>query len=305
MATLSYSAKFLLIYVYLVCGVVSCSRPSENHRELNARLMESVRNWDVESAQRLLRKGADLRGGARDEWTPLVVAANNGDIRMVKMLLKFGPDAADKNNATFWAAAGGIAIIVSSKEALSASPYNISPSSSGAPSIPEASIEDPSSSNTSIVRLLLENGVAVDARRYDGATPLICAAAHGRVGAVKLLLEKGAGLEASDNYGMTPLLAAAFENAVIDMPDTFETVRLLLGKGANIHVSNKDGNTVLMGAARKGNIRNMKLLLDYGADARARNDKGETAMTFAERPEVVSLLMKALVKQQHRNLKSN
>jgi ankyrin repeat protein len=60
------------------------------------------------------------------------------------------------------------------------------------------------------VKLLLEKGVELESKNYEGRTPLSMAAAFGREAVVKLLVEKGAELESRDSkYGQTPLSWAA------------------------------------------------------------------------------------------------
>jgi Ankyrin repeats (3 copies) len=56
--------------------------------------------------------------------------------------------------------------------------------------------------------LLLDRGVAVDARDQAGRTPLMLAVAQGRLEVVRLLLQRGADPNAADNMGQTPLQQA-------------------------------------------------------------------------------------------------
>jgi ankyrin repeat protein len=107
------------------------------------------------------------------------------------------------------------------------------------------------------------------------------AAEHGQSGVVRALLEKGADVEARDKYGFTALIGAACECAVIDMPETLESMRLLLGKGANINAKNKTGTTALMAAASAGRTANIQLLLDKGANIEAKDSHGDTALLLS------------------------
>ena len=54
---------------------------------------------------------------------------------------------------------------------------------------------------TEVVQLLIENGVDVNIKSGDGATPLHSAAFLGRVDVAKLLLENGADIKARNNDG--------------------------------------------------------------------------------------------------------
>jgi Ankyrin repeats (3 copies) len=60
--------------------------------------------------------------------------------------------------------------------------------------------------------LLLDQGVAVDARDADGRTPLMLAVAQGRLEVVRLLLARGADPNAADKSGRTPLQQARAGN---------------------------------------------------------------------------------------------
>ena len=60
--------------------------------------------------------------------------------------------------------------------------------------------------------LLLDQGVAVDARDADGRTPLMLAVAQGRLEIVRLLLARGADPNAVDNAGHRPLQQAREKN---------------------------------------------------------------------------------------------
>ena len=64
-----------------------------------------------------------------------------------------------------------------------------------------------------IIKLLLENGAALNAKNRDGATALMSASANGYMEVVKFLLEQGIDINARDNGGMSALrFAVANEN---------------------------------------------------------------------------------------------
>jgi hypothetical protein len=98
------------------------------------------------------------------------------------------------------------------------------------------------------VKVLLDQGLAVDTKfRYD-RTPLSFAADRGHVEVAKLLLERGANPKSADTfYGMTPLTAAASKGHT-------EIVRLLMAKGATFDavsflVTAREGNADIIGLA--------------------------------------------------------
>ena len=63
-----------------------------------------------------------------------------------------------------------------------------------------------------------------------------------------------------------------------------------LKAGADVNIIGSEGFTVLMLAALFNSPEVVSLLLKAGAYVNARNDKGETALTYAGDPEVISIL---------------
>jgi ankyrin repeat protein len=56
--------------------------------------------------------------------------------------------------------------------------------------------------------LLSAPGIDIDAKKPDGATALIVAAANGKKDVVKALIDKGADVNITDNHGRTPMMIA-------------------------------------------------------------------------------------------------
>jgi ankyrin repeat protein len=124
--------------------------------------------------------------------------------------------------------------------------------------------------NAQAVAYLLKAGAtadAVNAGTGSSLTPLGQAAKMGSVKIVKLLLDHGAAMEAQDNDGYTPLQRAVRSGQ-------FEVVEELLRRGASLkHPRAEDIpllNRLLLQAAGNGNVRDMRILLDCGAEIEAR-----------------------------------
>ena len=127
-----------------------------------------------------------------------------------------------------------------------------------------------------LVKFLLEKGANVDIADDGGTTALIEAAdEHGPeyTAIVKLLIDRGANVHAHAD-------AAIFGAARQADP---EVVRLLLAKGApvNARLKEYDNDTVLMEATSGGSAETVAMLIAAGADVKATNDKGETALMKA------------------------
>ncbi|KAL2840310.1 ankyrin repeat-containing domain protein [Aspergillus pseudoustus] len=128
-----------------------------------------------------------------------------------------------------------------------------------------------------ILQLLCDHGA--DPTRSRGgpgsATLLHPTAQNGHVEAMRLALRYGADLTARDTLGQTALHIAAACGHPAAMDVLFEEG----GVPVDIHASGS--MTPLMSAAIGGQERAAELLLDRGADARARNDTGFNALDLA------------------------
>ena len=88
-----------------------------------------------------------------------------------------------------------------------------------------------------------------------------------------------------DEKGMSPLVLATYLNDL-------DSTRALVEGGAEINQGGGVG-TALMGAAFKGHTDIVAFLLERGADPRASNQAGQTALDFARmggNPETIRLL---------------
>ena len=140
------------------------------------------------------------------------------------------------------------------------------------------------------VRLLLADGIDVNARRADGATALLWAAHRDDLEMVDPLLRAGADVNAADDHGVTPLERAA-ENASLAI------IERLLAAGADANAAQTSGLTPLMTAARTGSIDVVQALLTAGANTNATTTiTRSTALMWAvseRHPHVVDRLIDA------------
>jgi ankyrin repeat protein len=92
----------------------------------------------------------------------------------------------------------------------------------------------------------------------------------------KVLLEAGVDVNATNRYS-TPLTSAAYQ-------DNRDLVALLLAqRKININVQDVDGYTALMWASEHGSLDLVELLVSTGANPNLKNNRGETAISLAER----------------------
>ncbi len=252
----------------------SPSRDSTLHR--------AVRGGSASVVRLLLDAGADTAAqqGPRSE-TPLLLATAEGKAELVALLLQHSRaelgvcteddhglyplhEAARRGNANMvqLLLAAGADIDQQTKEGMT--PLHLCPES--------------------LVPRLLAAGADVNDRGRDGWTPLHCAVLRRDVGKVRALLKAGACAElpliACDEDGEAPYAPFA-----VVAPDGLEREQQVYG-----------GSTALHLAAAHASADILQLLLEYGADTRARDANGFTPLTVAAlegRLEQVRLLLAA------------
>lgn len=92
----------------------------------------------------------------------------------------------------------------------------------------------------------------------------------------QLLIQQGANVDAQTNSGDTALILAGWST------NNFDLVKLLVSKGANVNIANNNGDTPTIDAAYLGNLENLRLLLESGADKSLKNKRGKTALDLAK-----------------------
>ena len=131
-----------------------------------------------------------------------------------------------------------------------------------------------------IVQSLLRHGVGVDARAHANRTALLLASTSGHHDVVQCLLDHGADVNSQDDNHTTPLSWAAFCGYV-------DVARVLLEYNADVNSQDRDGRTPLHEAIfcsePTGDYpRVVRLLLEHGANASARNTEHLTPFQLAQ-----------------------
>ncbi len=116
--------------------------------------------------------------------------------------------------------------------------------------------------NCGIARLLIDNGVDVNAVNEDGVTAIRMAIFNGHQDLVQLLIENGADVCAADQDGVTAIQAAAMHNRT-------EIVRLLIENGADVNAAGKGGLTAMQIALSDNRKELMRVLVENGAEPTA------------------------------------
>ena len=179
--------------------------------------------------------------------TPLIIAAHNGHLYSVKILLinygadietrgtlKIGDEVSEGCTPLWAAAATGF---------------------------------------LDVVKLLIEQNADVDGRTLMGSTPLRVAAFMGHLDVVRCLVESGADVNAHSDCESSPLMAACYCGRL-------SVVTYLIKKGAFMDFQCKDGSTALHLAVQLGHLDIVSQLLTLGA-SQLPNNQGLTPLLYA------------------------
>jgi len=157
------------------------------------------------------------------------------------------------------------------------------------PLLLQALMEAASNGQSGRISAMIKEGVSVDSRDVNSATPLILAAAGGHIEVARLLIENNADVNAADSSGMTALMRAVQKEKI-------EIVQILIASGVDVQMKNNGGHTALMIAGGTGDAMCSQALIAAGADVNAKDNLGSTVLIRAAmggHQKVVELLLKA------------
>ncbi len=128
--------------------------------------------------------------------------------------------------------------------------------------------------DTGAMSRLLDSGIRPTITDDEDTPALMLATLFGDAAALELLLERGADPNQTDSAGATALMWA--------VPD-IQKVRLLIERGANVNArsSNLGRTPLLIAAGYPGTVNLLALLLANGADLRAKDAAGFSALAMA------------------------
>jgi len=203
----------------------------------------------------------------RRRKTPLSVAARNGNLTMVKLLLSNDAETDPEITDYGWG-----------------------------PPLGEAIREG----HTDVVKELIEAGADVNGITYSESSnrPIHVAAWQGRTDMIEILLNAGVDIDSRDgSTGETALMIGC-------MSGQLNVVEFALAKGADVNAVSSQGNSPLHNASRgffspmelrttENHIAIASVLIKNGANLLAKNEKGQTPQKRAQEndlPEVAALL---------------
>lgn len=273
----------------------------------------AARDGHLSTVRVLLDAGAVLEDRDPNDITPLLYAASNDRVEVARLLIERGADV----KAIDWYGRTALwcAIDVRNRD---------TPQPANGPGTDR-------DGNFALAQLLLDKGADPNARirempvvrthimplgslswvDFTGETPFIRASLAGDVKVMRLLMQHGADPRIATSGGTTALAAAAGVNWVV--AQTFdegqdallEAVRICFDAGVDVNAANSKGIRAIHGAANRGSDAIVRFLVEHGADIRAKDGEGRTALDWANgvflathpavpRPSTVALLQKLL-----------
>ena len=219
--------------------------------------------------------------------TPLIIAAYNGHLNSVKILLGYGADIEARGTLTkedqvvegctaLWAAAATdhldvVKLLIERNADIEARGTLTKEDQviGGCTPLWAAA----ATGHLDVVKLLIERNADVDGRTSTDSTPLRVAAHDGHLDVVRCLVERGADVNARNQYKGTPIMAACdYGHSSI--------ITYLINKGAFVDLQAKDGRTALHIAVEGGHLEIVSQLLALGA-SQLPNNQGLTPLLHA------------------------
>ena len=166
-----------------------------------------------------------------DLATPLIVAARDGNLYFVKVLLRYGANIEARGTINI------DGLVVEDCTALWVAAAK---------------------GHFDVVRFLIEQNAEVDGRTSSNSTPLRAAAFDGHLDIVRCLVENGADVNARNNFNSTPLMVTCYKGHL-------DVASYLVKHGANINLHDNKGSSCLHRASEGGHVQLACELLALGA----------------------------------------
>ena len=234
----------------------------------------AAKSGSVLVAEVLLDHGVDLEVTTYFGESPLVIAAQRGDLRfaVVQFLAQKGSNVNARDRFGMTPLINAKAIDYRGVKSLSLIKALLDRGSSvnsvddfGRSVLHQMSFSQ--NATEELYDLLLQHEADLNISDKNGETPLHFAASHGNTRCIEWLIEQGADVGALDRKNRTPLHSAAYKGG---------SVELLIQHGADIHLTDSNGWLPLHFAVAGEQRMAFEVLLQNGSDITAVDNKGRT-----------------------------
>jgi len=230
---------------------------------------------------------SDIDGLCENGMTPLGLAASQGNIYLVRLLLFFGanaagPDKVKRSPLQLAAKTGRSGFSADKRDIIELLILNGANINGGDPTPLQVALT--SGSEDMAIRLI-ERGANFNHMGPDGTSIIHLTATAGCKAALTLLLEKKVDPNLKDKGGF-----AVIHYAVVAGGEA--VVRLLLENGADPDLSDSTGRTAMHWAVERGVEAVVRLLLEKGANLNTKDKDGRSVGYFAKGEEAVERLLK-------------
>jgi ankyrin repeat protein len=240
------------------------------------RLVEAVRNKDVNAVRRLLKERVDVNIPRGDGSTALAWAAHWDDLETAELLIRAGANvnaASDSGATALWEACNNASAAMVEKLSKAGANPNAILSGNGETALMRCA----RTGNADAVRSLLARGADVNAKEpAHGQTALMWALSESHAEAARALVEHGADIHAKSKGGFTPFLFAAQQADV-------ESAEILLRAGADVNEATPGGLNALLVAIDSGHEEFAIFLVEHGANPNSADRDGLTALHYSLR----------------------
>jgi len=235
-------------------------------------VLVAIQAREAEKVRSLIESGVNPNALTADGWSLLQMAAWEGTLEIIRVLLELGAEPDSQNLCVFFAAqSGNTELVRFLLEKLQLSPTICDPD--GNTLLHHAA----ESGSPALVQFLLEAGANLHAQGSARLTPLERAAWQGNLEIVRLLTEAGADVNSEGGRWSAPLADARktlCEAVFLYGPPLYaaasrghlEVVKYLVEHGADPNGRDCNGRTVLHAASRVENADCMQFLLGLGAE---------------------------------------
>ncbi|KAA0173168.1 hypothetical protein FNF27_05392 [Cafeteria roenbergensis] len=242
-----------------------------NPKTLRKALSRAVARGDLTEARKALEAGAATSAANNDGQTLIMLAANSGNAKMVRLLAEHGADLEAKDKE------GQTALCIAARKGHMAAATELLDFGANLETVglfdSTALIWAARDGQAKMARLLVDRGANIEAD-MNTYTALTWAAREGQYEIAKMLLDHGARVNGPVGAERTPLIRSAEAGH-------FRVGLLLLYHGADLEARDGKGRTALCWAVMERDARLTALLLDSGADTETKTFEGESLISMS------------------------